>query len=191
MVGALHVQALLHAEDDAGREHDDQHQRQDRMDGHEDDQRAEDRERTGQDVLGAVVRQFDDLEQVVGDAGQEDAGPVVVEEAVGQLLHVREDVPAHVRFHHRAHAVSDHSDKILTHRTYQIRCEHDSHHDEESPEEPFRQESAHRPSRHIGEGQVHHGDAHGQGHVDGKGFPVGLYIGGEDLYFGAGEIFVH
>ena len=40
-------------------------------------------------------------------------------------------------------------------------------------------------------GQVHHGDAHGQGHVDGKGFPVGLYIGGEDRYFGAGEIFVH
>ena len=144
-VGALHVEALPHSEDDAGGDHDEEYQRQDRIDRKQDDQRADDGERARQDVLRAVVRQFHDLEQVVGNARHKDTGPVPVKKAVGQRLHMCEDIPAHVRFDHCSHAVSDHSDKILTHRADQIRREHDQHDAEKGLEESFRKKAPHGP----------------------------------------------
>ena len=190
-VGGLHVPALPHAEYDADWKHDDEHHRQDRVDRQKDDQRAEECERAGQDVLRTVVRQFDDLEQVVSDAGEQDAGPVLVKEAVGKLLHMGEDVPAHIRFHERSHPVSDHGDKILADRPHNIGRKHDRHHRKECPEEPVRQKAAHGPAGHIGKDQVHNGDAYREGHVDDEGLFMWFDIGSEDRQLGLIVILVH
>ena len=190
-VSGLHVEALAHAEDDADGEHDDENERQQRVDRQKDDQSSDDRQGAGQDILRAVVRELHDLEKVVGDAREQNAGPVAVEEAVGELLHVGEHVSSHVRLDEGAHPVPDHRDKILTDRTDQIRREHDQHDGEKGPEKTFGQEIAHGPARHIREEKVHGRDADGKRHVDGKGLAVRLDIRSEDRQFGTRIIDVH
>ena len=190
-VGGLHVQALAHAENDTGGQHDYEDQGQQRVDRQQNDERTDDGDGAGKDVLGTVVGEFYDLEQIVGDAGEQYAGPVPVEETVRQRLHMREHVSPHVCLDQGSHPVSDHRDKILAHRAQYIRREHNRHHDEKCPKYSFGQQVAHRPSRHIRKDQVHNSNSDGQRHINGEGFPVGHYIGGENRQFGAGVVFFH
>ena len=122
------------------------------------------------------MRQLHDLKQVVCDAREQDARPVPVKEAVGQLLHVHEHIPSHVRLDKRAHPVSDHGDKILTHRAKYIGGQHDHHHGEKGLIQAVRQKAPHGPSRNIRKDQVHQRDPDRKRHVDSEGLFVRFYI---------------
>ena len=69
-------------------------------------ERADDRQRRNEQVLGAVVSELRDLEEIARQPAHELARAVVVKEADVQLLHVREKVAADVRLHQNAECVS-------------------------------------------------------------------------------------
>ena len=65
------------------------------------------------DVFRTVVSQLGNVLQVVGDAGHQAAGLVVVEETVGQLLVVFKNLAAHLCLHSDAHHVALVLDKVF------------------------------------------------------------------------------
>ena len=104
--GSAHAPAAAHDDNEEDRHHDAHDQRQPPFDREHDDERAHDRDHRDEQILGAVVGKFGDLEQVGGQAAHELAGAVVVIEIEAQLLHVCEQDAADVRLDADAEGVT-------------------------------------------------------------------------------------
>jgi len=72
------------------------------------------------------------------------ARAVLVIEAARKILHVRENVLAHVRFDKHAHPVPDDRYHVVQHALEHIGQRHDEHDDKECPVQILRQQRFHR-----------------------------------------------
>src|SRR6185503_5230735 len=75
------------------------------VDVDQNDKGADELDRVDQVVLRRVMIELCQGEQIVGQAGHELPGPLVVEETERELLVMVEELAAHVAFHHGAHRV--------------------------------------------------------------------------------------
>ncbi|MPM91699.1 hypothetical protein SDC9_138831 [bioreactor metagenome] len=96
-------------------------QRQPPLEHRHGDERADERCNRNQNVLGAVVRKFGDVEQVRRYPAHELSSAHLVEKAERKLLNMRKDVFADIRFHQDAKAVPPVVDDIQQHRAHDIR----------------------------------------------------------------------
>ena len=75
-------------------------------DAHEDDKCTDYLDQRDDDILGSVMKELRDLEQVVRYPAHQLTGLLVIVEREWQFLQMRKDLCAHVVFHLRAHNVT-------------------------------------------------------------------------------------
>ncbi len=84
-----------------------------------------DHHRADQQILGAVVGQLADLEQVAGDAGHDAAGLMVVVEPEGLLLQVGEQILTHLGLHLHAYHMAVVLHEIPHQHAQYVQSQHD------------------------------------------------------------------
>ena len=150
------------------------------------DERANDHDAADQQVLRAVMRQLAHVHQVVGHAGHDLAGLVLVVEGIGQRLELVEHIRAHLRLHPHAHHVAvilheiaqQHPDgverqqrqavyhhhahivvgyEVVEHRAREYRIDHADHRDQQRGEHVQYEHRSVRPV--VGDKALQHGEA--------------------------------
>ena len=162
---AHHVAAAHGDEQDDERHGDDEHERERGLDAPEHDEGADERHGGDEQVLGAVVRQLGDVEQVGGHAGHEQAGAVLVVEGEAELLHMPEDGGAHVGLDAHAHHMAEVGDDPLCRAAQDIHAEHGEHDEHERAHELIGDVVIEHPAGDDGEEDVHQGDEQRAGHI--------------------------
>ena len=104
--GGRHLGAAPNDDRDEHRQDARHDQRKPPLDGKQDGERADDRQRRNEKILWAVVGELRNLEEIARQPAHELARAVVVKEADVQFLHVREKVAADIRLHQNAECVS-------------------------------------------------------------------------------------
>ena len=167
-IGRLHSHPLGQGEPQAQGQHHRQGQGQAPLDGEHHRQGAHNGQGADEDVFRAVMGQLRDLKQVTGDAAHQNAGAVLIIEAAGQVLHMVEHVPPHIRLDQHAHAVAQHGDDVVQPGLHQIGRHHQGHHHEKQGEQLPRQQAVHGGAGHIGKHQVDHRHQQGAAHIQGE-----------------------
>ena len=91
-----------------------------------------------------MVRKLRHFKQVARDMAHQRAGAVLVIEAARKILHMGENILAHVRFDKHAHPVPDDRYHIVQHTLEHISQRHYEHDDKEGPVQILRQQRFHR-----------------------------------------------
>ena len=180
LVGLLHPEPLTDREGDTEGQQNDEYQSQLDVDGQKNDQGTEKRHTAGQDIFRTVMRELHNLEQVAGNTGHQDTGPVAVKEREGQRLHVYKHIAPHIRLHQRSHAVTDNGDQILEPGPQQVGGKKKRHHGEERGKLLLGQQRVHGVPGHIGEGQIYQRHRQRQTHIQRKCAAMRSNVGGKD-----------
>lgn len=104
--GCRHLAAARHDDRDEHRQDARHDQCEPPLDGKQDGERADDRQRRNEKILWAVVGKLRDLEEIARQPAHELAVRLWSKKLTSQLLHVREKVAADVRLHQNAECVS-------------------------------------------------------------------------------------
>ena len=171
-------QVLPHGENhnQENRDHHRHNERQPPLDRSHHNQRADDGNHGGQQVLRAVVGKLRQLKQVGGEPVHQLAGPVTVVKIEAHLLHMPEQVRPDVRFHPDAEGMAVIAYNIIQSRPQDIAAHHDGHDDEKRPVHPVRQHFVQGAACHQRERKINQRNHQRAGNVQGKQFPVALEI---------------
>ena len=183
--GVHHPPALEDGEEEKQRHHGKDHEGQLPPDGEHDQKGARQGDGGDEQVLGAVVGQLGDLEQVGGDPAHERTGAVLVVEGEGQILHVGEEGGADVRLDAYPQQVAPVGDGEVKDPLEQVGQQQGGHHGEEQAEQPLGQHVLHGVPGDQRKGQIHQRDAQRAEHVQQEEGQVGLIIRGEDAQIAA------
>ena len=163
--GAGHAAPVEVHHDEEHRDEHHHHQGQPPLDGEHDGDGPQDGHPGDEQVLGPVVGQLRDVEELGGHAAHQVAGAVFVVEAEGEGLQVAEEIPADVRLHQHAEGVPPEADHVLQHRAQQVGPQQHRRHGEEGPVAPEGDQLLQAQAGDEGKGQVNQGDGQRAGHV--------------------------
>ena len=181
MLGRLHhllpVEVHHHQEGGHQQQH---HQSQTPLDGEHDGDSADQGHAGDKQVLGAVVGQLRNVEELRRHPAHQVAGAVFVIKAEGEGLQVAKQVPADVRLHQDAEGVAPVADHVLQPRPQQVGGDQHQYHGEERLVLVLGNQLVHADPGHVGEGQIHRRDHQGAGHVQQKQVHMGFEIAEEN-----------
>ena len=146
------------------------------LDAEQHDQRTDDGDAGGQQILGAVVGQLRQLEEVRGQPGHHVARPVAVIVVKAQLLHVLEQVGPDIGLHPDAEGMAEIGHDELQKRPDAVAAGHDGHNGEEEAVLLIGQPLVKGGTGDQGEGQINGRDQHRTGDIQQKQLPMILEI---------------
>ena len=149
-------------------DHSRHHQRQLPADGGHHDQRAEDGNGGGEQVLRPVMGQLRQLKQVGGQPAHQLAGAVIIIKIKAHLLQMAEQVPADIRLHPDAEGVAIIADNVIQPRPQHVKRRRHQHHGKEHPELLIGQKIIQRLPGDQRKAQVDQGNAHRAADIQSK-----------------------
>ena len=156
------------------------HQGQLPADGGHDDQRADDGDHRGQQILRAVVGQLRQLEQVGGQAAHQLPRAVGIVKIKAHFLQMPEQISADIRLYPNAEGVAVIADDVVEEGPQQVKHHHAGHNGKENGVFFVGQQIVEGLPGDQGEGKINGGDAHGAAKVHREKPLVGRKISQEN-----------